>query len=137
MNIIIKKLDKKTLTRNIIQINKITKIGNWKFKDFIINLPCKWEKSLLAYDTLKNNVAAYAIVSKKKKVLHIHLLMVSDKFKRAGVGTKLINKISNNTKSAITVKTFTHLRNTINFYLKNNFKILKFNKKTTLMIKKN
>ncbi len=136
MTIIIKKLDKKTLTKNIIKINKITKIGNWKFKDFNINLPSKWEKSLLAINK-DNDILGYAIVSKKRKSLHIHLLMVSDRFKRSGIGTKLIDEISSSTKSNLTVKTFTHLRSTIKFYLKNKFKIVSSNHKITILEKKN
>ena len=84
MSIVIKNLDKKTLIRNIIKIINISKISNWTFKNFILNLPGKWDKSLAVFDENKKQFIAYSILSENSKNVHIHLLMVSQKYQGRG-----------------------------------------------------
>ena len=137
MTLVVKKLDKKKFIKNIIKIMNMSKIRYWNYNNYIKNLPSKWEKSLGVFDKIKNQIIAYCIVSQKKDTLHIHLLMVSEKYQGIGVGSKILKNIMAGTSKKITVKTYTNFRKTINFYLKNKFKIHKVNKKTILMIKKN
>ena len=87
-------------------------------------------------EIIKIRVLGQTSLSKKKKGLHIHLMMVAENYKRAGVGSAMILKISTNCSTTITVKTFTYLRNTINFYIKNKFQVLESNQKTTLLERK-
>lgn len=137
MTLVIKKLDKKKFIKNIINIMNISKVRYWNYNNYIKDLPNKWEKSLGVFDKAKKQIIAYCIVSQKKDALHIHLLMVSEKYQGIGVGSKILNNLMAGTSKKITVKTYTNFRKTINFYLKNKFIIHKVNKNTTLMVKKN
>ena len=136
MSIVIKNLDKKTLIRNIIKIINISKISNWTFKNFILNLPGKWDKSLAVFDENKKQFIAYSILSENSKNVHIHLLMVSQKYQGRGVGSKILRKISDHTNKNITVKTYTNLINTIKFYKKNGFLIKYLNKQVVFLERK-
>lgn len=136
MSLVIKKLDKKTLIKNIIKIINISKISNWSFKNFTLNLPGKWNKSLAVFDENKKQFIAYSILSENKKNIHIHLLMVSPKYQSRGVGSKILKKISDQNEKSITVKTFTNLINTIKFYKKNGFQIKYSNKQVVFLEKK-
>jgi len=136
MSLIIKKLDKKTLIKNIIKIINISKISNWSFKNFILNLPGKWNKSLAVFDENKKQFIAYSILSENKKNVHIHLLMVSQKYQGIGVGSRILKEISDQTDKNITVKTYTNLINTIKFYKKNGFLIKYLNKQVVFLEKK-
>ena len=136
MSLVIKKLDKKSLIRNIVKIINISKINYWTFNNFAKDLPGKWEKSIGVFNKLNNQIIAYCIISQKRETLHIHLLMVSEKYQGKGIGSKILKSINVSKSRKINVKTYTHLRRTINFYLKNNFKIEDANNKTILLSKK-
>lgn len=136
MSLIIKKLDRKTLIKNIIKIINISKISNWSFKNFILNLPGKWNKSLTVFDKNKKQLIAYSILSENKENVHIHLLMVSQKYQGKGIGSRILKKISDQTNKNITVKTYTNLIKTIKFYKKNGFLIKYFNKKIVFLERK-
>ena len=134
MSLIIKILDKKTIIKNIVKILNISKISNWSFENFTMDLPGKWKRSIAVFDKIKKEIVAFCIISEKKNSLHIHLLMVSNKYQGMGVGTNIL-KIIDKYDKKITVKTYTPLRKTIRFYLKNDFKIKVIKKKTILMQK--
>ena len=136
MSLIIKKLDRKTLIKNIIKIINISKISNWSFKNFILNLPGKWNKSLTVFDKNKKQLIAYSILSENKENVHIHLLMVSQKYQGKGIGSRILKKISDQTNKNITVKTYTNLIKTIKYYKKNGFLIKYFNKKIVFLERK-
>lgn len=135
MSLIIKNLDKKTLIKNIIKIINISKISNWTFKNFILNLPGKWNKSIAVFDKTKKQLIAFSILSENKKNVHIHLLMVGKKYQGTGVGSKILKKISDQTNKNITVKTYTSLINTIKFYKKHGFSV-KYLKKQIVFFEK-
>lgn len=136
MPLAIKTLDKKTIIKNIVKIVNISRISKWTYKNFILDLPGKWKKSIGVFDESKKEIVAYCIVSEKKDSLHIHLLMVSNKYQGLGLGSQMIKNISDDRNKKITVKTFTHLRRSIKFYKKNKFFIKNINTKTVFMEKR-
>ncbi len=135
MPLVIRTLDKKTLIKNIVKIVNISKISNWSYKNFVSDLPGKWKRSIGIFNKSENEIVAYCIVSEKKDCLHIHLLMVANKYQGLGLGSKMIKKIRNKKYKKITVKTFTYLRKSLEFYKKNDFWIKYINKKTIFMEK--
>ena len=135
MSLIIKILDKKTLIKNIVKIINMSKISNWTYSNFASNLPGKWKRSVAVFDDIKKQIVAFCIVSEKQNSLHIHLLMVSSAYQGMGIGRKIVRHIYQNNDKKITVKTYLHLRKTINFYIKNKFEIKEIRQKTVLMEK--
>lgn len=137
MNIILKKLDKKKLVKNFIKIKNMSRISNWSFKNYNKNLPGKWEESIIVYNKINDEIVAFCISSKNYNSLHIHLLIVSFKYQNLGIGTKILQKLINRNNKNITVKTYSNLKKTIRFYLKNDFKIIKSNINTTFLKRNN
>lgn len=65
----------------------------WGPREFLLDLPGKWEVSRLALDGA-GRVAAFAVASIKSSGIHIHRLVVAAGFRGRGLGRDLLKSIA-------------------------------------------
>lgn len=87
-------LTKSEMTKRIKEILLIDQaiVGEgWSEENFLFDLPEKWELSrqILAHDL----IAGFLIASHKNNAIHIHRLVVSNKFQNMGIGKQLVDEI--------------------------------------------
>ena len=131
MDIVIKKISKKYLEANIIDFVNILKnemYEYWQDEHFLLELPMKFELSIMALDN--NKLIGYIIASKKKYIAYIHKFMVSKKYRGRSVGSLLQKEFENNILkqniSIIYLSVYSDNTKAINFYKKNYYFKYKF-----------
>jgi len=125
----------KTLTKSYLQqhLNEILnidhirmgKVENWTSRNFILDLPLKFQLSLTSISD--KQVIGYIIASKKEKTCHIHRIAVSAQYSDQGIGSKMISVLGNKAKSKNLKKLSVEALKKDNlkrFYLKNGFQPL-------------
>lgn len=61
----------------------------WSIENFLIDLPEKWERSLIVFEG--QHPVAYAIISRKPHSIHLHHLIVGRAHRGSGIGEKLLD----------------------------------------------
>ena len=91
MSIHIVRATREILKNNIDKLLKIdvSVIGEkWAASNFLLELPGKWEYSILAFS--KDELIGFAIFSYKKPAVHLHRLAVDDSFRRSAIASSMI-----------------------------------------------
>jgi len=124
----IKTLDKIFLENSVhefINIAKDVKHEYWQKEHFMIDLPGKWEYSLVAVGA-KNDVIGYVIASKKDSNIHIHKFMIKKSLRGLAIGKKLLTELCNRCMDAriktVTLKVYQDNVRAIGFYKRCLFK---------------
>lgn len=94
--IFIKPLNLKNIENSVNELVKISTSFEdkpWQAENFLVNLPMKWEFSLLAINSL-GNIKGYIIASQNaKENVHIHKFTVTNPSKNQAIGRKLLRKL--------------------------------------------
>jgi ribosomal protein S18 acetylase RimI-like enzyme len=145
MDIVIKKISKKYLEENIIYFVKI--LNNemyeyWQYEHFLLELPMKFEFSLMAL--LNKQLVGYIIASKKEERSYIHKFIIDREYRGMGVGSLLQNEFETSIAikdiKKISLSVYAENIKGISFYLKNGYYIFdsrtdKFGNKVLVMTK--
>ncbi len=95
----------------ILEIDKVIpseeNLLGWEREEFMLDLPEKWQHSLIATDE-NSCIVGFLIASRHDEAIHIHRMAISSEFQGKRVGTTLIRhlceKASSNGVATITVK---------------------------------
>lgn len=123
----IKNLSKYYLSQHIdafLELDKIIREGPWKTENFLIDLESKWDLS--TYLVCDGEIAGYIIASRKEDFIHIHRNVIGAKWNGKGLGSANLKYFLNKKSKNTVVRLKVHHGNSkaINFYLKNDLKIL-------------
>lgn len=132
MDIVIEKITRNYLKENInsfVNILKNEKHEYWRDKQFLLELPMKFEFSIMAL--LKSQLIGYIIASQKENIAYIHKFMVAREYRGHGVGSLLQKEFEKNILqkniTIINLSVYSENEKGIYFYLKNNY--IKYNTK--------
>lgn len=126
MKIKISRLNKKAMTEHFDAIQEIDKVipleeglRGWGREEFLLDLPEKWQRSLVATDE-SSCIVGFIIASRQDEAIHIHKIAISRGFQGKRVGTALIRtlceKASSNGVATITIKVNKNNLLAIRFY---------------------
>ncbi|WP_332697654.1 GNAT family N-acetyltransferase [Halalkalibacter lacteus] len=128
----IRKLSLDFLQKNIkgfIQVVKGDSPYYWTEQQLILDLPCKWEYSF--YVVEESEIIGYAICSQKNEYIHLHHLMIKEKYQSRGIGLSLINMVMKRLKEkhsnelkGLSLKVGPDNIRAFNFYKKHGFKVI-------------
>lgn len=108
-----------------IDSSQMTGFENWTKHNFLLSLDDKFLFSSIVL--VDGKVIGYSVASRKKNVLHIHRIAVKKEFTNQKIGSKLLAFIETKARSkkiyALTTEVL-NKSNLVDFYIKNNFKIL-------------
>lgn len=102
------------------------RIQYWQEEHFTKDIKGKWEHSLVMFDDDNTNLLGFIIVSlKENNRLHINKMAVNTQIRSKGLGSILLSKLIENSKSKdiSCISLFTHIENygAYNFYKKHGF----------------
>jgi len=122
----IEKMNKEKLIIHLEEIIRETRefqYQNWNEKNYLLELPHKWEYSI--FSKLKGELVGFSINSQKSNSLYIHYFFVFTAHRSKNVGESMIEECINIAKQndipGITLKCHIENYNAINFYMKFGF----------------
>lgn len=96
---------------------------NWTINNLLIDLPGKWSLSIVAVS--ETEPIGYAIASQKENSLHLHHIIVGQKWRNFGIGKQMICLLAKQASELgldqITLKIYKHNKSAFNFYTRNGF----------------
>lgn len=98
----------------------------WGHKEFVSELPDKWNLSLGAISD-GASLLGYIIASAKSDAAHIHKLMVRTEYRSLGIGSILMNEFFRrigNTYKRVTLKVYEDNDKAIKFYTRHGFTVV-------------
>ena len=129
MDIIIKSLSKVILEKYIgefIQILENEPYEYWSKKNFLRDLPNKFDLSLCAFN--KNKLLGYIIASLKGQDAYIHKFMVDSNYSKRNIGTRLQKSFDDTVINMMLVNVRLNVNSdnirAISFYNKNGYSII-------------
>ena len=98
----------------------------WKEENFLMDLPGKWDYSLVARN--KGKIVGFSINSlKKNNVVYVHFIFVVELYKKKRIGTNLVKsliaKARRNGINSVRLRCPTENKPAVNFYKSNGFEI--------------
>lgn len=123
----IKDLKKSFLSKRInsfVEIDKVIGQEVWGKENFSVELPNKWDFSLMAL--WNDKLIGYLIASRKELSVHIHRLAMDQEFQSVGVGSLMVNRLVEKARLfrlPISLKVHCDNHRAINFYKKIGFRV--------------
>jgi ribosomal protein S18 acetylase RimI-like enzyme len=107
--------------REFISMTESNIIGEyWQESHFLAVLPGKWEYSFYVTDP-EEKIAGFIIASEKEQSIHIHKFVVHKPFQNRGLGSKMIDRILQQTNQPVTLKVQVANEDALRFYLRKGF----------------
>jgi ribosomal protein S18 acetylase RimI-like enzyme len=78
--------------KDLLAIDEKTLGEKWERRHFLLDLPGKWEYSVIAFDAGKP--AGFVIASIKSEGLHVHRIVVASSYQGRGLGTQLLQRVA-------------------------------------------